>query len=366
MITQCRVCGEKKLQIIGSLGNIALSDFTITPQDGKKFPLVLVFCEFCGLLQLRDNPPLDEMYKERYWYESGINPMIVSDLKEIAEYVTKRGGIAVDIGANDGTLLSFVKAPVTYKIAVDPAKNLRIKCEQYCDEYHNEYWSGLSIKVDTITAIAMLYDLEDPNKFIQDVKKSLNHDGVFIAQLMTLAPMIENNDIGNVCHEHIEYYSYKSLVRLFEQNGLEIFKVEVNKVNGGSYRLFAKHYKQPSVIFHEKEYSYVDYMMFIAKVQENKKNMVEFLGKNKNQVFGFGASTKGNTILQYYGITKDLLPVIIDKNPNKNGRFTINTKIPILSQGSAKYYWALPWGLLESFSVKEGRFVVSTPEFKIC
>src|SRR5262249_2811637 len=143
-------------------------------------------------------------------------------------------GILIDIASNDGTLLAAAQL-ATQKIAVDPA-NIK---PRGADVWIQDYWEQveLGVKADTITAIACLYALPDPNAFVRNVRRHLGADGLFICQLMTLAPMIEQHDIANVCFEHLEYYSYRSLVRLFEQNGLEIFQVEENGINGGSYRL---------------------------------------------------------------------------------------------------------------------------------
>lgn len=366
-ITQCRVCHNKELIYIGSLGNIAISDFTKRRQAGDKYPLELVYCEECTLLQLNHNAPREKLYKE-YWYRSALNSEIVDNLKEIGELCH---GIHIDIGANDGTLLKYSKA--WYKMAVDPS-NIE---PAYADDWQREYWENLTVdnfKADTITAIACLYDLPDPNKFIQKVKNALKVDGVFIAQLMTLQPMIESNDVGNICHEHLEYYSYKSLVRLFEQNGLEIFRVEENDMNGGSYRVFARHKVTKSIHFVETEYTADDLKDFFIRIEENRAAFLRFLSLNHGDVYAYGASTKGNTTLQYYGIEPDDIPAIIDINEDKLGKYVVNTGILVTDDlpEDILYLWVLPWGFVDYFKEKEkmffargGRFVVTSPEFKI-
>jgi len=174
-------------------------------------------------------------------------------------------------------------------------------------------------KAKIITSIGCFYDMEDPNQFIADVKKALAEDGLFIAQMMTLKQMVENNDIGNVCHEHLEYYSYKSLVKLFEQNGLEIFRVEENDINGGSYRLFARHYKTGSVEHKEQN---VNIKAFINLVVKNKKKTIAFIKKmvaKGKRIYGYGASTKLGCLLQFYRLDNKLIPKVADKNPEKIG-----------------------------------------------
>jgi hypothetical protein len=222
----------------------------------------------------------------------------------------------------------------------------------------------------------MFYDTDDPNQFIKDVAKSLDKEGVFIAQLMTLSPMLQKNDISNICHEHLEYYSYKNLVRLFEKNGLEIFKVEENGINGGSYRLFARHLDRGSIVYPEPD---LDLKSFEERFQANAMKTIEFIErevKKGKKVYGYGASTKGNTILQYYGLNSKLITGIADRNNEKWGKFTVGTNIPIVSEERARveadYFFVLPYAFLKTFYEREhmwrkggGQFIVSIPEFKI-
>lgn len=358
-IKQCRICNHKKLIKIGSLGNIAISNFTKVPKIGNTYPLELIYCQNCTLLQLAHNTPRRLLYKN-YWYQSHINPVIVENLKEIAKECK---GVHIDIAANDGTLLKYSKAKT--RIAVDPSN---IKPDGF--KRIQDYWENVrTIPADTITAIACLYDLPYPNKFMQNIKKHLKPKGVFIAQLMTLHPFIENNDIGNICHEHLLYFSYKSLVRLYEQNGLEIYKVEQNGINGGSYRFFARHKQKGSIKFKEKEYTIGDLKDLFRRIEENRAEMICFL--KGESIYGYGASTKANTILQYYHIYDRLLKGIIDINPNKKGTYTIGTNIPIIDKipKDCKYLWAFPYGFIDYFKKKEknykGKWITVVPKFKI-
>lgn len=381
-IVACRVCHSNKLTKIGSLGNIAISNFTLKRTNGTKSPLELVYCNNCTLLQLAHNPGRHAIYEEHYWYESGLNPTIVKDLKSVVgdalnHVKPKTHDRWLDIGANDGTLFSFVPKPFL-KIGIDPAKNLKKKLKKHADIVIQDFFDKIELKkrCKVITAIAMFYDLPNPNLFTKKLKSSLATDGIAIIQLMTLTPMIENNDVGNICHEHIEYYSYKSLVTLFEQNGLEIFKVNTNNMNGGSYRLFIRHKIHGSIQFAEKQYSVSDLKDFFTRVEENKKKFLAFVQKCKTQkkrIVAYGASTKGNTIMQYYGLNAKTIPAVVDVNPEKFGRYLIASKIPIVSTiPPCDYLWVLPYGFLTYFQKKEkefqkngGRFVVCMPKVKI-
>lgn len=355
IIKRCRICQNNKLIKIGSIGDISVSNFTNSPQKGRKYPLELVFCKECSLLQLSYTTPRRLLYKN-YWYQSHINPVIVENLKEIAKFCK---GTHIDIGANDGTLLKYSKAKK--KIAVDPSN---IKPDGFT--WIQDYWENVTIKpVDTITAIACLYDVPNPNKFIANVKTHLKPEGIFISQLMTLHPFVENNDIGNICHEHLLYFSYQSLVRLFEKNGLEIYNVEENNINGGSYRIFARHYKNGSIKFKEKVYTDKELKNFFKKVEDNKKKMVQFL--KQHQVVGYGASTKMGTIVQYYGVSPD---IVVDVHPEKIGKYTVSgalivDKIP----KDTEYLWVFPYSFIEFFRKKEknykGKWITTIPSFKV-
>lgn len=356
-ITECRVCYNSSLIEIGNLGMIGISDFTPKPKQSRKLPLKLVYCGKCTLLQLAHNFNRDLLYKN-YWYRSALNKEIVEDLKSIAKEI--KGKVHIDIGGNDGTLVMF--SPAETKVIVDPSNvyNGVINGVQ-------DYWENVEFKfqANTITAIACIYDLPDPNKFMANVKKHLTDDGIFIAQLMTLEPMIENNDVGNICHEHLEYYSYKSLVQLYEQNGLEIYRVEENDMNGGSYRLFARHLNLGSIHYKEKEYSVQDLRDFFTRVEENKQKFLTWI-KDKS-VVGYGASTKMGTIVQYYGVS---LRYVVDVNADKLNKFTVGDSLVIESIPSwTNYLWVFPYGFIDYFRMKEtdynGRWVTTIPEFKI-
>ena len=223
----------------------------------------------------------------------------------------------------------------------------------------------------------MFYDMEDPNQFIKDAVEVLDDNGVFIAQLMTLKPMLETNDLGNICHEHLEYYTYSSLKYLFENNGLEIFKIEENQINGGSYRIFARHYDKGSVKWDEN-ISKADVISFKKRIDENKLLCQEYIKLKLSEgkkIYVYGASTKGNTILQYYGLSSKEILGAADKNEEKWGSYTL-TDIPIVSEEEARknadIFLVLPYGFINEFVDREkswleagGEFIVPLPKFRI-
>ena len=249
-INKCRLCNSKNLKNIHNFGNIYVSNF-VKKKDinkGIKAPLKLVYCVNCKLLQLEHSAPQEIMYKKYYWYKSGITKTMRDSLKELKEDIKKncklkKGDVILDIGANDGTLLKYFKKDKMITIGCEPANNLQKELKKIVIiEFMISGTQKLNKiplkhrKLKVITAIGMFYDLEDPSKFIKDAAESLDNDGIFVAQLMCSHSMFKMNDLGNICHEHLEYYSYDSLKYLFEKNGLKIFKISENNVNGGSYR----------------------------------------------------------------------------------------------------------------------------------
>ena len=255
-VKRCLLCKNKKLKKIFSLGNLFVSNFVNKNKiyNGVKAPLTLMYCPKCTLLQLSHIAPQEIMYKKFYWYRSGVTKTMRVGLKDVYKSSLKyvklsKDDVVLDIGANDGTLLKYYKKNFR-TIGCEPAKNLANKLKKNCKYMLNDFWSYNKLKTilkkkklkkpKIITAIGMFYDLENPNKFIKDSALALDDNGIFIAQLMCLKSMIDKNDLGNICHEHIEFYSIKSLKYLFEKNGLEIFKIEENDINGGSYRIFCR------------------------------------------------------------------------------------------------------------------------------
>ena len=395
-VKQCLLCKNKKLRQIFSLGNLFVSNF-VNKKDinnGIRAPLKLLYCRNCELIQLSHIAPQQVIYKRFYWYRSGItktmNLALQNIFKESLKYVKLNiNDVVLDIGANDGTLLKFYKKKRIKTIGCEPAKNLQNTLKRNCDHTLNDFWSKEKLnkvllknklrKPKIITAIGMFYDLENPNKFIQDVSESLDENGIFIVQLMCLKAMAEKNDLGNICHEHIEFYSINSLKFLFEKNGLEIFKIEENDVNGGSYRIYCKKLENGSIKLPNEDPLKL-MKGFIKRAKKNKKDIVKFIDekirKNK-KIYLYGASTKGNTLLQYYKLNYKKIPFAAERSRHKYGKYTIGTGIKIISEKKARglkpdYFFVTPWGFMKEIIKREknwlkngGKFIVPFPKFKI-
>lgn len=391
----CRVCGACDLKEVFSIGDLYVSNFVSKEQECLKAPLTMVLCEKCSLLQLKHTAPQELMYSGFYWYRSGVTDTMKVALREITidletNFSLKAGDVVLDIGANDGTLLAAYKTKGIKRVGCEPATNLIDELRKNTDYVMHDFWNYDAYtklgsecdfgKAKFITAIGMFYDMEDPNQFIMDVKRSLTDDGVFVAQLMCLASMLKTNDVGNICHEHLEYYSLESLKYLYEKNGLEVFKIEENEINGGSYRIYARHCKGTGGIVFDEKFTLEDYMAFHERIQKNKDNCVNFI-KNEvakgKKVYIYGASTKGNTVLQYYGLDNRLITAAAERSPEKWGKYTVGTMIPIISEREARknkpdYFLVLPWAFFDEFYDREakwrkggGKFIVPLPEFRV-
>ena len=395
-IKKCRLCSNKKFIRIHDFGNHYVSNFVSKNNINKgiRAPLNLIYCNNCKLLQLEHSAPQEIMYKKFYWYRSGVTNTMKVALKDIFLKIKKmslleKGDTILDIGANDGTLLKYFKNSGFTTIGCEPAKNLTKELKLNSNYIINDFWKFKYLKnildkyrlkkPKVITAIGMFYDLENPSKFISDAAKSLDNDGIFVAQLMCLNSMIKQNDLGNVCHEHLEFYSYRTLKFLFENNGFKIMKIEENEINGGSYRIFCKKNIKKSIVYKEKT-SLNDIKKFVKRVKENKKKCLNFLEKCQikgENVFIYGASTKGNTLLQYYGINSKMISYAAERSPEKWGKFTIGTGIKIISEKKARnlnpnYFFVMPYGFIKEFIVREkkwlrngGKFILPYPNFRI-
>lgn len=370
MLKECRACRSTALDHIYDLGPLYVSTFLKVGEDpGPKVPLTLVRCANCTLVQLTETVDPDLMYKGKYWYKSGTNESMRAALKDVVEYALTlvepaEGGTWVDIGANDGTLLRF--APDTWdRVGFEPSPMFAVHDAGVCwiPQYFNApaFDFASSEKANVISSIAMFYDLDDPNRFVEDIKNVLHPDGVWIVQMAYLGTMLETNDFSNICHEHLEYYDLTAFENLVESHGLKVMDVTLNDVNGGSFRLTVQHAdkqrdKAQNGRVHwlrEKERrgstGADTFAKFSDRVERAKKRTMEYLWQSRKDgaVIGvLGASTKGNTLLQYYGLDNSLIAYASDRNPDKVGRFTVGTRIPINQEGNVRapdIFLVLPW-----------------------
>lgn len=397
-IKKCRLCKSKNLKKIHDFGNLYISNFVKKSliKKSKKAPLNLLHCTNCDLYQLQHTAPQELLYKGFYWYKSGVTQTMKEGLRNI--YIEskkfaklKKNDVVLDIGANDGTMLKYFKDTGYKTVGCEPAKNLKDDLIKNCDFLLNDFWNYKNFfklqkkhnfkKPKLITAIGMFYDLDDPSVFIRDIYRSLSDKGVFVAQLMCLKSMLEKNDLGNICHEHLEFYSYKSLIYLFETNGFKVVKLEENNINAGSYRIFCtKKSKDENSIKVKEDTSLNRVKKFIKDVNLSRDKTLSFIKQevsNGKKVIVYGASTKGNTILQYFNLDYRLIEYAAERSPSKYGKYTVGTGIKIIPERMARkinpdYFLVLPWAFLDEFKKREknwlnkgGKFIVPFPKFRL-
>lgn len=396
-ISQCRICGSKFLTEVINIGPQYISPvFVKSNKDNElskiKIPLTLVLCDKnknqggCGLLQLKETVNPELLYRN-YFYRSAVSSTMRKDLFEVVEDVKKhikleKGDYVVDVGANDCTMINYFPKNLN-RIAVEPAKNINWSEVDSSIKIVNDYFSAESLKnilkkkAKVITACAMFYDLDNPNEFVADIKSTLAKDGLCCMQL-TYLPSILRNASYDMCNEHLEYYSLRVLNYLMEKNGLSIFDASINDVNGGSIRVFICHKENSKnksenfkKIMEEEDRMKLDdlktYKIFYQKLLDIKAKVNNFIKKETSQgklIIGLGASTKGNGIMQMFGISKKVLPYISERNPEKFGLKTLGTDMEIISEERARSLRpycmvVLPWHFKKEIVEREKDYIKS-------
>lgn len=390
-VTSCRACQCTELQPVLDLGNHYVSEFLLPGDKPKgRAPLALRYCERCGLVQLSHLVDRDLLYRD-YYYKSGTNESMVAALRNVVEDALGRvklesNDYVIDIGANDGTLLGFYPKDIV-KVGFEPSAVLAAEAETRADCYvRTDYFPPPSLNVlqpmpaKIITSIAMFYDLDDPAAFVRGIKEWLHPEGVWILQMPDLWQMIAKNAFDNICHEHVCYWPTRTLYRFLLRHGLRIVQMTNVDVNGGSLRYIIKH--APAQEW--EEYSHSDYDKAIrafgeriTELKHDTKRLIRTLQRHGKRIWGYGASTKGNTLLQFYGIGTGLVEAIAERNPRKWGRRTVGTNIPIvpeetMRQARPDYLLVLPWHFLPSFREREatweaggGQWIVPLPDLKV-
>jgi len=262
-IKKCRSCGSLDLKEAFSLGKISLACFGPQSEKPTKIPLSLLLCQNCHLLQLKETTNPHLIWNSEYGYFSGINKTMRQELREIALSAEKlinlkAGDTVLDIGCNDGTLLNSFRTEKIHRVGFDPCRNLIAAASRLLSKYgpkiplfYGIFRKGILFqkikeKAKVITAIAMFYDLDNPNQFLEDIYQCLDDRGIFIIQQNYLPEMIRRQALDNIVHEHLTYYSLLSLESLLNRHNLEIFDLKLNSINGGSFRIYVKKEEQKS------------------------------------------------------------------------------------------------------------------------
>jgi hypothetical protein len=392
-IKNCRISGSANLVNVLSLGKQVLTG--VFPKDSSQKitagPLDLVWCPDSRLLQLNHSYDLKEMYGMNYGYRSGLNPSMVLHLQNKVHSLLrlkeiKNGDIVLDIGSNDATLLSSYNTKGLKRVGIDPvgikfekyySKDIKLIPNFFSAEVFNKNF--FNKKASIITSIAMFYDLEDPSKFVKDIVEILDKDGIWHFEQSYMPAMLEMGLYDTICHEHLEYYSLYVTKNLVERHGLKIVDVQLNRINGGSFAVTASHINSKikvnkSIIEWILEYEnnlgldkIKPYAEFAKKVLRHKNNLVNLIKKlntDGKKVVAYGASTKGNVLLQFCGFTKNDISCIADVNVDKHGLMTPGTHIPILSENDVRsmkpdYMLVLPWHFSDFIINREAKYIAS-------
>ena len=405
-LEKCRVCKSENFEQVLNLGKQYLTgvfpdSINVAITSG---PLDLVWCRKCGLLQLGHSYTLSEMYGDNYGYRSGLNKSMVEHLtgkiNTLEAFVDLKSGEAVlDIGCNDATSLKAYKTKDIAKVGIDPTGS-KFK-EYYTDDIKlvedfftaQNYRKVENRKAKIVTSIAMFYDLESPVGFAKDIEAVLDDNGIWHFEQSYMPSMLRMNSYDTICHEHLEFYSLSTIKYILEEAGLKIIDVVMNAVNGGSFAVTACKINNNSL--HENRTvidwlltqeirmgldQLVTYKNFEEKIYRHRNDLIRLikgLVNDGKKIIGYGASTKGNVLLQFCNFTKNEISAIADVNPDKYGCVTPGSGIPIVSEEEAlkmkpDYYLVLPWhfkdGILrreKEYQKNGGKFIFPLPEIEI-
>ena len=399
-----------------TIGDHYVSDFIKDDIDAlgrKKYNMDLFLDEELGAVRFKEVAPAESMWG-KYWYRSGINASMTKELQGIVAEVTSRvklkdDDIWLDIACNDGTLLRAVPDNLT-KVGIDPADDSYYAESSKVatvvqDFFSYDAWKrtgNADKKAKVITCIAMFYDLDNPHPFVKDLYNVLHDDGTLVLQMSYTPLMVKQMAFDNICHEHVYYYDLNSINTLFSQHGFRIVDCSLNDTNGGSFRVYLQKeiadvtsfgtaplrdvcdFRVESILTYEKHDNDISdpatWGRFADRLQKLKSDVVNFVRQAKRDgktVYGYGASTKGNTLLQYFGLDHNDIVAIAERSPYKFGLKTIGTNIPIISEDDMRkarpdYLLVLPWHFIDEFEKREqeflnrgGSFIVPCPDFRI-
>lgn len=387
-IEKCRICSSITFDQLLDLGKQCLTGiFPVDESNDPEIePLELLKCTDCGLVQLAHNFNPKSMYGENYGYRSGLNQSMVnhlqkkaSELADIANIAS--GDVIIDIGSNDGTFLSNFVEKGARLIGVDPtASKFRSfyhpSIEIITDFFPNHEIHESDVKAKLISSIAMFYDLPDPVGFAKAIKNSLHRDGIWHFEQSYLPEMLKTVSYDTICDEHLEYYSLEVIEKILFEAGMRAIDAKLNSINGGSIAITASHiesnYAESSDLTKlrnlelEMNLRNIDsYQTFVKSTLNHKEDLIEVLHKLKSdgkKVYGLGASTKGNVLLQYCQITVGLVGKIGEVNEEKFGKITPGSHIPIVSEiemrsDSPNVLLVLPWHFKDSIIKREAEFL---------
>ncbi len=394
-IKNCRNCKNKHFYKLFSLGKLSYTGIfkhrkSIIPKDELK----LIMCKKCYLVQLNKNFNPKIMYDSNYGYRTGINKTMTQHVESVVKNMVKKvklekNDYVLDIASNDGTLLNFYSKNIV-KCGVDPIlkkyinnyKDIKYRINNFFD-YKIIKKKKIKKKFKIITALSVFYDLKKPNQFLSDIQKTLDKNGLFFLEFADLISILKLKMFDTICHEHLEYYSFDVINNMAKKNKLKVIDVLHNDINGGSIGIFLSHENAKfnvnkkaieKVINIEKKMNlkspntYNIFFKSIIKIKKKLKKIILKLKTRNKIIHGYGASTKGNVLLQFFKINNEEINLIADRNPKKNGLYTPGTKIKIVSEAISRkkmpdYYLVLPWHFKNEILVREKNIISKGTKF---
>ncbi len=385
----CRNCKKKKFDKISKIGSQPISSiFLKKKRKIKKFSLDLYKCKTCKLVQLNQIPNLKDMYGKDYGYKTSVSNLMINHLKKKFSHVNKiklirQNSNILDIGSNDGTFLNFFKKPKSNLnlYGIDPSaaaflsnykKGINVIDNFFDEKLAKKYFIKNKIKFSLITSFAMFYDVEDPNSFCKSISKVLEKNGLWIVEFSYFPLLLKNLTYDQICHEHCTYYTLQTFKNIISRNNMKIIDFKINKINGGSIEVICSQKvskfkinkkKIQNLLKEEEKINTFDYKIFNLRVNASRENLLDFLSEvNKNEIIGYGASTKGNVILNFCQINNKQISYICDANPSKKGKFTPGSEIPIITKEKMrkikpKYLLVLIWSFKKEVLLQEKKFI---------
>ena len=396
VIKKCRNCQGTFLKYLFSLGRLSYTGkFPKNNKiDVKKTDLTLIKCSNCNLVQLNNNYNMKYLYNQDYGYRSGINNTMIKHMEKISKILCIKADVrsndfVLDIASNDGTLVNFYDKNVN-KVGIDPLiprykkyyKNIDYKIPNFFSLNILKKYK-IKNKFKIITALSVFYDINNPHKFLKDINKILEDNGIFLLEYADLFSIIKYKMFDTICQEHVTYYSTKVILKILDKNNLRVFDIRRNSINGGSVQYFVckKNAKfvtnlkslnfallEESKLKLDKVNTYKVFFKTIFKIRSKLLNLLNTLKKKNKIIHGYGASTKGNVLLQFFGIGKKYIKFIADRNPNKYNLFTPGTKIKIISENMSRlmkpdYYLVLPWHFKNEILLREKKIIKKGTKF---
>jgi SAM-dependent methyltransferase len=407
LLKECRICSSTKLYSFLDLGYMPIPNGFIGKKDLQKkeltYPLRVCVCENCWLMQLEHVIPAEIMFKN-YLYVPSTAQTMIRHFAQMSEETLKvsharKGNLVIDIGSNDGALLSFFKKNEMSILGIDPAENivkdanrrgLRTICTFFSEETAKEVEKKYG-KAKVITATNVIAHINDLHDVVRGIRALLHPQGVFVMEAPYVIDLIDNNEFDTIYHEHLSYFSIRPLMKLFQMHGMKIIDVRKQKIHGGTIRVYAA-FAESSYDVHPRVAKFVTeenlkkihlrstYDEFTRRVKVIKRDLVSFLKRIKKEdrkIIGYGASAKGNVLTNYCGITTDLLEYTVDSTPYKQGKYTPGTHIPIfperrLDTETPDYALLLSWNFADEIIDKQkkyrergGQFIITIPYLKI-